>query len=198
MRSKDSLNSWFNRVSANYFRTMGTPLLAGRDFNDRDPTASPEVAIVNEMFSAKFLGGNPIGKEFRMLPGSGAPQHVFRIVGMVKNSKYRKLREDCIPTAFVAAGQNKNPDVGEWFIVRSAMPLGSLMPQLKRAILVSLGISVTFRVFKTQLRESLLSERVMATLSGFFGFLAAVLATVGLFGVNFYMWRAAAMKSAFG
>jgi hypothetical protein len=43
------------------------------------------------------------------------------------------------------------------------------MPQLKRAILVSLGISVTFRVFKTQLRESLLSERVMATLSGFFG-----------------------------
>jgi predicted permease len=186
--SKDRFGPWFNRVSANYFRTMGTPLLAGRDFNDRDTTASPEVAIVNEKFSAKFLGGaNPIGKEFRMLPGPGAPQHVFRIVGMVKNSKYRKLREDFVPTVFVAAGQNKNPDVGEWFLVRSATPLVSLMPQLKRAILVSPAISLQFQVFKTQLRESLLSERVMATLSGFFGFLAAVLATVGLYGVISYM-----------
>jgi predicted permease len=186
--SKDRFGPWFNRVSANYFRTMGTPLLAGRDFNDCDTTASPEVAIVNEKFSAKFLGGaNPIGKEFRMLPGPGAPQHVFRIVGMVKNSKYRKLREDFVPTVFVAAGQNKNPDVGEWFLVRSATPLVSLMPQLKRAILVSPAISLQFQVFKTQLRESLLSERVMATLSGFFGFLAAVLATVGLYGVISYM-----------
>jgi predicted permease len=187
-QSKDRPEPWFNRVSAGYFGTLGTPLLAGRDFNDRDTTGSPEVAIVNEKFSAKFLGGaNPIGKEFRMLPGPGEPQRVFRIVGMVKNSKYRKLREDFIPTAFVAAGQNKSPDIGEWFIVRSAMPLGSLMPQLKRAILVSPGISLTFRVFRTELRESLMPERLMATLSGFFGFLAAILATVGLYGVISYM-----------
>lgn len=187
-RSKDHPEPMFNRVSAGYFETMGTPLLAGRDFNDRDTTASPEVAIVNERFGAKFLGGaNSIGKEFRMLPGPGEPQHVFRIVGVVKNSKYRRLREDFVPTVFLAAGQNKEPDVGGWFLVRSATPLGSLMPQLKRAILVSPGISLTFRVFKTQLRESLLPERLMATLSGFFGFLAAILATVGLYGVISYM-----------
>jgi ABC-type antimicrobial peptide transport system permease subunit len=167
---------------------MGTPLLAGRDFNDRDTMASPEVAIVNEKFSAKFLGGaNPIGREFRMLPGRGEIQHVFRIVGIVRNSKYHKLREDFIPTVFVAAGQNKEPDVGEWFIVRSSTPLVSLMPQLKRAILVSPGISLQFQVFKTQIRESLLQERLMATLSGFFGFLATILATVGLYGVISYM-----------
>jgi putative ABC transport system permease protein len=187
-QSKDRPEAWFNRVSTGYFGTMGTPLLAGRDFNDRDTTASPEVAIVNESFGAKFLGGaNPIGKEFRMLPGPGEPQHLFRIVGIVKDSKYHKLREDFIPTVFVAAGQNKEPDVGEWFIVGSATPLGSLMPQLKRAILVTPGISLTFQVFGTELRESLLPERLMATLSGFFGFLAAILATVGLYGVISYM-----------
>jgi putative ABC transport system permease protein len=187
--AKNPLLPWFNRVSDNYFRTMGTPLLAGRDFNDRDTAASPEVAIVNEMFSAKFLGGkNPIGKEFRTLHGPGEPQHLFRIVGLVKNSKYRKLRDDFVPIVFVAASQNKEPDVGQWFVVRSNAPLGSLLPQLKRSVLgVSPGISLLFQVFKTQVRESLLRERLMAALSGFFGFLAAALAIVGLYGVISYM-----------
>ena len=187
-QSKDHPEPWFNRVSAGYFSTMGTPLLAGRDFDDRDTTGAPEVAIVNEKFSAKFLGGaNPIGKEFRVLKGPGEPQYVYRIVGIVKNSKYIELREDFPPTVFVAASQNEEPDVGQWFIVRSDTSPGLLMPQLKRAILVSPGISLTFQMFKTQIRESLLRERLMATLSGFFGFLAAMLATVGLYGVISYM-----------
>ena len=60
-RTEKRLIPWFDRVSAGYFRTMGTPLIAGRDFDDRDTSSSPEVAIVNEEFCKKFLGGaNPI------------------------------------------------------------------------------------------------------------------------------------------
>ena len=180
---------WFDRISAGYFRTMGTPLIAGRDFDDRDTPASPEVAIVNQEFSRKFLGGtNPIGKSFRVLTGPGEPQHVYQIVGLVKNSKYQNLREDFKPLAYVAESQDKEPGLGVHLMLRSTLPLGSLMTAVKKTVLdENSGISLQFQVFTTQVRESLLRERLMATLSGFFGFLAVALATVGLYGVISYM-----------
>ncbi|MBV9502946.1 MAG: ABC transporter permease, partial [Acidobacteriaceae bacterium] len=188
-RSAKNQIPWFDRVSPGYFRTMGTPLIAGRDFDDRDTTASPEVAIVNEKFCSKFLGNqNPLGKQFRILTGPGEPQHLYQIVGLVKNSKYQSLRDDFEPIVFVAASQNKEAELWTNLVVRSATPLGSLMAALRRTILQQNGeISFEFHVFQTQLRDSLLRERLMATLSGFFGFLAAALATVGLYGVISYM-----------
>lgn len=188
-RKQGLMVPWFDRVSAGYFRTMGTPMLAGRDFDDRDTPASPEVAIVNQEFSRKFLGGaSPIGKEFRVLVGPGEPQHLYQIVGLVKNSKYQSLRENFKPIAYVAGSQNKAPGPGTSLIVRSTAPLGSLLAAVKRTVLEqSPDISLQFRVFSAQIRESLLRERLMATLSGFFGLLAVVLATVGLYGVLSYM-----------
>jgi len=187
--SKDRMVPWFNRVSSGYFQTMGTPLLAGRDFDDHDIPSSTEVAIVNQEFSKKFLGGkSPVGKQFRMLVGPGEPQHVYQIVGLIRNSKYRSLREKIVPTVFVAASQNKEPGTGTHFILRSALPMGSVLPAVKKTILdQNASASVQFQVFKSQVQESLLKERLMATLSGFFGFLAAILATVGLYGVISYM-----------
>ncbi len=180
---------WFDRVSAGYFRTMGTPILAGRDFDERDTPTSPVVAIVNQEFSKKFYGGqNPIGKAFRIQVGPGEPQPLYQIVGLVKNSKYQSLREDFKPIAYVAASQNKDPGLGKNIIVRSTAPLASLLAAVRRTMLEqNPETSLEFRVFRTQLRESLLRERLMATLSGFFGFLAVVLATVGLYGVISYM-----------
>ena len=180
---------WFNRITPSYFKTMDTPLLAGRMFDNRDTLASPEVAIVNEEFRKKYLGGaNPLGKEFRLVVGPGEPQHVYQIVGLVRNSKYQSLRDNFVPIVFVAADQEKDPGFGVNMIVRSSAPLGSLMPELKRAILsVNPVASIEFKVFKTTLRESILRERLMAILSGFFGFLAAILATAGLYGVISYM-----------
>ncbi|MBV8071577.1 MAG: FtsX-like permease family protein, partial [Acidobacteriaceae bacterium] len=188
-RSGKNLIPWFDRISPNYFRTMGTPLIAGRDFDDRDTTASPDVAIVNEEFSRKFLGGrNPLGQKFRMLVGPGEPQHVYEIVGLVKNSKYTSLRDDFEPIVYVAASQDKEPGLGTNLVLRSNAPLGSLMHAVSRTLLQQNGsLSFEFQVFRTQLRDSLLRERLMATLSGFFGFLAGVLATVGLYGVISYM-----------
>ncbi len=188
-RADKQMVPWFNRVSAGYFRTMGTPLIAGRDFDDHDTTASPEVAIVTEEFCNKFLGKtNPVGKQFRILAGPGEPQHVYQIVGLVKNSKYRGLRDAFDPLVFVAQTQEKEAEPGINMLMRSAVPLGSLMPALKKTILrQNAGISFQFLAFNTQVRDSLIRERLMATLSGFFGFLAAALATVGLYGVISYM-----------
>jgi putative ABC transport system permease protein len=188
-RTAKRLVPWFDRVSTGYFRTMGTPLLAGRDFDDRDTASSPEVAIVNQEFCNRFLGrANPLGKQFRVLAGPGEAQHLYQIVGLVKNSKYQSLRDNFEPLVFVAETQDKEPGLGTNIIIRSTAPLGSLMSALRKTILhENAGISLQFQIFKTQVRESLLRERLMATLSGFFGFLAAVLATVGLYGVISYM-----------
>ncbi len=188
-RTQERMVPWFNRVSAGYFRTMGTPMIAGRDFDDRDTPSAPEVAIVNQEFSRKFLGGaNPIGKMVRVVVGPGEPQDVYRIVGLVKNSKYASLREDFKPTVFVAESQEKEPGLGLNFMVRSTLPPGSLMTAVKKTVQdENSQISLQFQVFTTQVQESLLRERLMATLSGFFGFLAVALATVGLYGVISYM-----------
>ncbi len=76
--SHDNLIPWFDHVSAGYFQTMGTPLIAGRDFDDRDTPAAPEVAIVNQEFSNKFLAGaNPIAKQIRVLVGPREPEHIY-------------------------------------------------------------------------------------------------------------------------
>ena len=180
---------WMNRVSPGYFRMMGTQLMAGRDFDERDNATSPEVAVVNEEFCKQYLGNaNPLGKEFRILAGPGEPQHSYQIVGLVRNSKYQNLRDKFVPLAFFATGQNKEPEPGINVLVRSSAPLGTLLPAIKNTLLrENAGISFQFQAFETQVQDSLLRERLMATLAGFFGFLAAVLATVGLYGVISYM-----------
>src|SRR5580698_9497706 len=81
-----------NRVSPGYFRTMETPLLAGRDFNQTDTPKSPRVAIVSEAFARKFFGGaNPVGRVFH---DAGKTDQTYQIIGLVKDTKYWELRED--------------------------------------------------------------------------------------------------------
>ncbi|HEY3743584.1 MAG TPA: ABC transporter permease [Bryobacteraceae bacterium] len=187
---KNRLVPWFDDVSSGYFETMGIPFIAGRDFNERDTPASQEVAIVNEAFAAKFLkgGGGPVGRQFRIVSGPGQPQHLYEIVGVVKNAKYQSLRQEMVPVAFVAASQDKAPPVGVSLLMRSPDSLGSLAAAAKGVILSeNPDILIHFQPFMAQVEDGLLPERLMATLSGFFGLLAAVLATVGLYGVISYM-----------
>lgn len=186
---KKNMVPYFNRVSVGYFRTMGTPLLAGRSFEEHDTQASPEVAIVSKTFCDKFLGKlNPLGRQIHIVTGPGEPQHTYQIIGEVADSKYRSLKDDFIPVVFVAQNQDKEARAGINLMVRPGLPLGSLMPALTKAILArNAGLSFEFQVFQTQISDSLVRERLMAALSGFFGFLAAVLATVGLYGVISFM-----------
>jgi predicted permease len=179
----------FNRAAPGYFRTMGTRLIAGREFNDRDTLSSPKVAIVNEMFARNFFGGaNPVGRTFHLEAGAGKPEPLFQIVGLVKNTKYYQLREDFKPIGFFPVAQDESPGSGATFVMRIAGSPGSLVNAAKTTVAsMSPSIGIQVRSFSTQLQESLLRERLMATLSGGLGFLAGLLATLGLYGVIAYM-----------
>jgi predicted permease len=181
--------SYFNQASPGYFQTMGTRLIAGRDFNDRDTLSSPKVAIVNEMFARKyFAGANPVGRTFHQAADAGRPEPLFQIVGMVANTKYGELREDFLPIAFFPIEQSERSGPSATFVVRTAGPPGRLINSARAAVAaMSSSIGIEFRPFSAQLEESLLRDRLMATLSGGFGFLAALLATLGLYGVIAYM-----------
>jgi len=179
-----------NRVGPEYFRTLETPLLAGRDFDARDTTASPKVAIVSQAFARKFIGGaSPLGKTFRLEVPPGKPIPVYEIVGVVKDTKYADLHEEFSPIAYFPVSQADRPDPWDQIIVRNSnASVLSIVSSLKSTIgAVSPNIDIDFKVFKTRVRESILQDELMATLSGFFGFLAALLAAIGLYGVISYM-----------
>jgi putative ABC transport system permease protein len=180
--------TWINYVSPGYFVTLETPLLSGRDFNDSDTATSPKVAIVSQAFVRKFLNGaSPLGKAFRIWQPSGHPVPFYEIVGVVKDSRYQDMHEEIGPISFFPIAQREKPDLSDQIIVRSGVALPGLITSLKGVISdVNPAIDVDFKVFKTQIRESLLRDELMATLSGFFGFLAVLLAAIGLYGVFSY------------
>jgi predicted permease len=181
--------SYFNYAGPGYFRTMGTALIAGRDFDDRDRVGSPRVAIVNEMFAKKFFGGvNPVGHTFRLEAPAGKPEQLFQIVGLVKNTKYYDLNEQFLPVGWFPPAQDERPDASATFVVRLRGGSAEFSNSAKAAIAqVSPSIGVKFGSMSDQVRDSLLRERLMATLSGAFAGLAALLATLGLYSVIAYM-----------
>jgi ABC-type antimicrobial peptide transport system permease subunit len=116
------------------------------------------------------------------------PETLYQIVGVVKDTKYDHLKDAFKPITFVPAAQSPSGYELGTILIRSNAPRAGLTSAVKRAVgEVSPDISIDFRVFKNMIRERLLPEQLMAMLSGFFGFLAAVLATVGLYGVMSYM-----------
>jgi len=175
-------------VGPGYFHTIGTPLVAGREFDERDTKTSQNVAIVSEAFARAFsLGPNPVGRRFWIEKTPFALQIVCEIIGVAKDSKYRDLRQDFMPVAFIPMSQFSQPLAGGNILIRSRLGLDALTPSIRRAISeVNPNVGYSFSVFKTQIEQSLLRERLMAILSGLFGVLAVLLATVGLYGVIAY------------
>ena len=104
-KSRGDLVVYFNRISERYFETLGTPMVAGRDFNSHDTLESPKVAIINQTMAQKYFGGqNPIGRRYRMENGTKLSDP-HEIVGVVKDAKYGKLREEILPTAYVPSAR---------------------------------------------------------------------------------------------
>jgi putative ABC transport system permease protein len=178
----------FNEVSAGYFRTMGTPLLAGRDFDERDRPGPEKSAVVTELFARTFFPStDPIGQTFQIDEAPGRPQPLIRIVGLVKDTKYTDLREEFAPLVFFAASQADKPDPFLQVVLRSTAPLTSISSQVLSVVgQANSNIIVQFQTLPSMVRDSLLRERLMATLSGLFGGLAALIATIGLYGVMSY------------
>jgi predicted permease len=180
--------SYFNRVSPEYFKTMGTTLLAGRDIDTHDSATSPKVAVVNEAFAQRFFNGaSPVGHRFRVEPQRGKPEDAYDIVGLVRDSKYYSLRDEFRPVAFLAAAQ-EDPGTFVQYAIHSSVLLSSSMKAVTQVLQqVNPKAVVEFRVLESQIRDSLLRERLMATLTGFFGSLGVLIAVIGLYGVISYM-----------
>jgi putative ABC transport system permease protein len=174
----------FNFVSPEYFRTLRTPLLAGRDFDDRDTKTSAPVAIVNESAARKFFPGViAIGRHFRT-PSQAAP---IEIVGIAKDAKYESLREVIPPTFFLPAVQVPQRVQAEEFLIRTSIPPSALIPSVRSAIReLNSEVPLDIHTLAEQVADNLVQERLLATLSGFFGGLALLLAMVGLYGVLSY------------
>ena len=178
----------FSNVSPDYFSTLRIPMVAGRDFNDHDTSQSPRVAVVNEAFARKLgLGANPIGTRFwREATPSDAAQ-LFLVVGLVKNTKYHSIRSSGEPVAYLAIAQDSDQKNGMKVLIRSGLPLETEEQEIRRMLQsVSAAISFKFEGLQDQIEDSLQPERLLATLSGFFGVLAVVLAMTGLYGVMSY------------
>jgi putative ABC transport system permease protein len=178
----------FNRVTPDYFRVMGTPLLAGRDIGASDRAGAPKVAIVNEAFASKYFSGqSPLGKTF-MLGLPGRPDAAtYEIVGLAADAKYGSLRETPPPTMYTAWAQADTASSAAIITLRvngaadgyRATALAAIEGVNKEAV-------VNFRAFEEDIRAAAIQERLVASLSAFFGGLALLLAAIGLYGVMSY------------
>jgi putative ABC transport system permease protein len=188
--AKQGMISYFNWISRQYFKTLQIPLLAGRDFDDRDTPTSPQVAIVNQALARQLgLGPNPVGKRFRRQATPSDPEMVFEVVGLVGDTKYRDIHKGFQPIVYLATAQDTR-FTNSWaqILIRSNLPAAELTSRVRQMIVeINPRITTEFQTFNITVRDALLRERLMARVSGFFGFLAALLATVGLYGVMSYL-----------
>src|SRR6476469_3063056 len=182
-----------NAVTPDWFATLGTPLITGRYFNDGDRRSAPLVAIVNQAFVRRFMNGaSPIGHTVRDRPVAGLKNIDVpkQIVGVVADAVYRNLREPIPPTLYVPLAQlNESFAVPSISLsVRSSTGAPALLSRSVTAAIagVNSDLAVTFRPLANLVNASLTQERVIATLSAFFGGLALLLAGLGLYGVTSY------------
>ena len=177
-----------SRIGPEYFKTLQIPLINGRDFDARDRVGSPLVAIVNQAFARKFLKGeNPVGRRLWIEAAPGSPDTLYEIVGLVGDTKYEDLREDFPPIVYYAAAQDEGSGAGAQFLIRSRVSQGETVAAVKRVLNeINPAITVNFEGLKPMIDSTILRERLIATLSGFFGLLALLLACIGVYGILSY------------
>ena len=182
---KENVN--MNTVGDRYFATVQAPLLAGRDFDARDTAGSPRVAIVTESFARLFFGGvNPVGRTFQIEEAPGQPRPPYAIVGFARDSKYGDLHDPFEPLMYIAAAQDDRPQSSFRVLIRSASLAAAATAVNTAALSTNPSIVVRVQTMASQVKDSLLRDRLIALLSGLFGALAAFIAVIGLYGVMSY------------
>jgi predicted permease len=177
----------YNETSPGYFRTVGVPLLAGRDFTEADVAGSPKVAIVNEAFVRRFkLSANPVGHRFRR-GGTDSSPYDIEIVGLVRDAKYNRVR-DAVPAVFFLP-YKQNERIGTlFFYARTAGEPDALVSQI-RPLIASLDPNLPVQRLTTmpeQIANNVANDRLLSVLSASFAGLATLLAAIGLYGVLAY------------
>jgi predicted permease len=179
-------NSRFNAVGPAYLRTMGMSLIAGREFERRDASGAPKVAIVNEAFAKKFnLGRNAVGK--RMAVGNNKTDLDIEIVGLAKDAAYSDAKDGVPPLYFIPHLQDTYAE-GRVFYLRSTLEASRILSVVPKAVArVDPNLPVQdLLTMEQQARESVFMDRMISTLSSLFAGLATLLAAVGLYGVLAY------------
>ncbi|MBI4907381.1 MAG: ABC transporter permease [Acidobacteria bacterium] len=175
-------------VSPEYFETLGVPVLLGRDFTAADHGSAPKVAILNET-AARFYfdSANPIGGKVRF---TNYPRRdlVYEVVGVVGDSLHDNLREPVSRFIYLPVPQSVEPIRRIGLAARCAGDPAGLSEPLRRQIQsVHPGLLVTsVSTMEKQIGQTLLRERLVATLSMAFGAVALVLASIGLYGILAY------------
>jgi len=184
-RGVDGSECHYLRISPGFFETMGLRLLDGRDFQPRDAEpAEPAAVVVNETFARRYFPGeNPLGRHFSR--ASEGPKLIDQeIVGLARDAKYSNLRETTPPTVYVPLQAKR----GVALEVRTTADPAALTATLRREMARVHG-SLRINDVTAQSRlvdDTLVRERLLALLSGFFAVVALVLAAVGLYGVLSY------------
>ncbi|HEY3989490.1 MAG TPA: ABC transporter permease [Acidobacteriaceae bacterium] len=173
-----------NVAGPDFFRTLGVPILAGRDFTDSDTATSPHVGIINEEFAKRFFPNeNPLGHQI----GTDNGQYTMTVVGVVKNHKYRSIDEEPIPMAWYMYAQI--PIIGKEQIELRVHgnPL-AILPATQK-VLTQMDPNLPLlkpMEQRAQYEETISHQLLFARLAGFFAILAVVLVATGLYGTLSY------------
>jgi putative ABC transport system permease protein len=189
--SRRDRNVFFNAVSEDFFRAIGQPLIAGRALTRSDSRPSaPAAMVVNEAFARKFFGGqNPVGRTVTIEEYTRNNTDMpFEIVGMVADAKYRSLRDPVSPTIYTPLARGGNPGSFLRMPIKTtaASPMSARDTVLATIAAIDKDVIVDLKTFDEDLSGNVLQERLIASLSAFFGALALLLAALGLYGVMSY------------
>src|SRR5579871_285666 len=174
--------------SPGFFKTLKIPVVRGRDFTERDIKGAPKVGIVNQKFAKRYFGASePLGRHIGMGIDPGTKTDI-EIVGVVGDTKYENMREEIPDELYVPFDQKGFAGGGTMYVRAGSDTAGTIDLVRSQARTVDPGVPVyDMRTMTDQLEISLLTERLLATLSSVFGLLATLLAALGLYGVMAFM-----------
>ncbi|HEY3938799.1 MAG TPA: ABC transporter permease [Bryobacteraceae bacterium] len=176
-----------NFLSPGYFKTMGITLLTGRDFRLTDTLTAPNVCIVNDAFAKKYFGTiNAEGHKIGMGIDPGTKTDIT-VIGVARGTKYESMRDEVPPEVFRPYRQMDFATGITAYVRTSQNPEAVFTSILKRVHELDANLPVFEMItLEKQMEDSLVTERLVASLSTGFGFLATLLASIGLYGVMAY------------